>query len=227
MIRRFFRHKLVRIIIAIHVVAIIALTALFFYFKSESNESYDNALAHVPYDAIIVPGYPFEDGSWHDIMKMRVYWSKYLMDQGYTSHVIYSGSAVYSPYVESIVMKQYAIALGISADKIFTETEAEHSTENLIYSYRLAKTKGFNKIALATDPFQSVFLMKYAEDKDVDVHYLPIRYHLLNAMEQINPPIDPEPAYVENFVSLPEREGFFKRLRGTMGEGIDFKSKRN
>lgn len=227
MIKKIFRHKLTRIFIAIHVVILLFIVGLFFYFKTESGDSYDKALTHAPYDAIIVPGYPFEGNNWHDIMRTRVYWSKYLLEKGYATHVIYSGSAVYSPYIESVVMKLYAIGLGIPANKIFTETRAEHSTENLIYSYRLARAQGFKKIALATDPIQSVLLMKFAEDKVADLQFLPIRYNLLDSVYQKDPLIDPSTAYVDNFIALPEREGFFERLRGTMGEGIVFESKRN
>ncbi|ELR71288.1 hypothetical protein C900_02903 [Fulvivirga imtechensis AK7] len=226
MIRKFFRHKFTKIFIAIHVAILLFLVGLFFYFKTKSGDAYNKALANVPYDVIIVPGYPFMGDNWHDIMRTRVYWSKYLIENGYTQHVIYSGSAVYSPYTESVVMKLYAIALGIPADKIFTETRAEHSTENLIYSYRLARAQGFEKIALATDPIQSVLLMMYAEDKVNDVKYLPIRYRLLDSVYEKDPVIDPSTAYVDDFIALPERESFFERLRGTMGEGIVFESKR-
>ena len=87
-------------------------------------------------------------------MRYRVLWSKFLIDKGYANNVIYSGSAVYSPFVESKIMALYGKELGIPEQNIFTEEKAEHSTENLFYSYEIAKQMGFIKIALATDPFQ-------------------------------------------------------------------------
>lgn len=176
---------------------------------------------NIPYDAIIVPGFPFEDSVWHDVMKIRVYWSHYLYEQGYTKNIIYSGSAVYSPYVESKVMKKYGVALGIPAENIFVDTVAKHSTENLYYSYQLAKTLGFDKIALATDPFQNAPLKRFAISNGIDVDFLPIVFDTLKEIEKTNPAIDPSGAYVDNFVALPEKKGFFERLKGTLGKNID------
>ena len=48
-----------------------------------------------PYDAIIVPGYPYDGEAWNTVIKMRVTWAKYLFDKGYTKNIIFSGSAVY------------------------------------------------------------------------------------------------------------------------------------
>ena len=106
-----------------------------------------------PYDIIIVPGVPFEEGNWSWVMKGRVYWSKYLYDNGITKNIMYSGSAVYSPYVEGRIMALYAVALGIPEENVFSETLAEHSTENVYYSYKKARKLGFERIALATDQF--------------------------------------------------------------------------
>lgn len=68
---------------------------------------------------------------------------------------MYSGSSAYSPYYEGEIMALYAIAIGIPKENVFTETRAEHSTENLFYVYLKAKKLGFTHIALATDPFQA------------------------------------------------------------------------
>ena len=120
--------------------------------------TFAKGLKHQPYDVIIVPGYPFEGESWNTVIKMRVTWAKYLFDKGYTKNIIFSGGAVYSPYIESRIFKAYAIAKGVPSENIFTEERAQHSVENIYYSYRIAKEKGFEKIALATDAFQPTTL---------------------------------------------------------------------
>ena len=56
------------------------------------------------YDVIVVPGVPFENGQWSSIMKGRILWSKYLYDIGIARNVMYSGSAVYTPYNEAEIM---------------------------------------------------------------------------------------------------------------------------
>ncbi len=190
-------------------------------FKQLADKSFTKNIAKAPYDAIIVPGYPFQDSVWNDIMKIRVYWSHYLYENGYAHNVIYSGSAVYTPYIESKIMKEYGIALGIPADKIITESLAKHSTENLYYSYQLAKKQGFNKIAVATDPFQNALLVRFAKKNNMDVDFLPIMFDTLGKIEKTDPKIDPSIAYVPDFVSLPDKVGFFKRFKGTLGGNID------
>jgi hypothetical protein len=176
-----------------------------------------------PYDAIIVPGVPFENGTWSDIMKMRVHWAVYLYQQDITKNIIFSGSAVYSPYIEARIMALYAEALGVDKAHIFTEECAEHSTENLYYSYRVAKEQGFTKIALATDPFQGSFLRGFAKKIKLDeMGFLPVIFKKLEKIDLVTPPIDPQWAYVDNFTSIVERENFATRFRGTMGKFIEF-----
>lgn len=190
-------------------------------FKEAVTQETEYNIGHVPYDVIIVPGFPFQDTTWHDIMKNRVYWSKYLYKNNITKNIIYSGSAVYTPFVESKIMQEYAIALGIPEENIYTESKAEHSTENLFYSYQLAKLMGFNKIAVATDPFQNILLKRFAHKRNIKVDFLPINYEKIGQFEKQNLKIDPSQAYVKNFISLPEKESFFKRLQGTFGANID------
>src|SRR5690606_6161376 len=187
-----------------------------------AEKSFRDARENLPYDAIIVPGYSFPDSTWNALMKARIYRSQFLDDQRYTNNIIYSGAAVYTPFVESKIMKAYGVALAIPADHIFVDTMARHSTENLFYSYQLAQRHGFEKIALATDPFQNAMLRRFAKKMDMKIDFLPIAFGILEGVEQIDPVIDPSLAYVEDFVPLTEKVGFFKRLKGTLGGNIDY-----
>jgi uncharacterized SAM-binding protein YcdF (DUF218 family) len=190
-------------------------------FNYRAAKTYKKNVSLQPFDAIIVPGVPFENDKWSDIMKIRVYWSHYLYSEGIARNIIYSGSAVYSPYIESKIMALYGQELGIPKENIFVETKAEHSTENLYYSFHLARDKGFKKIAVATDPFQSAMLVRFAKKRNLDVHFLPIVFDTLKKIEKYDPQINPQSAYVENFVPLPERESFMERMSGTMGNKIE------
>lgn len=155
-------------------------------------------------------------------MKGRVYWSYILYKNGLTKNVIYSGSAVYTPYIEAQIMSMYGEAIGIPRSNIFTESTAEHSTENLYYSYQLAKKLGFKKIALASDPFQSKLLKKYSRKFKLNTAMIPMVYDSLDAIAKTDPVIDVEKAFQPNFVSLPDRESFWERFRGTLGKKIKF-----
>lgn len=176
------------------------------------------------YDLIIVPGLPFEDGNWSPIMKHRVCWSKYLYEKGIAKNVMYSGSAVYTPYLEAEIMAMYGEELGIPKKNIYTETKAEHSTENVYYSYKKARKLGFSKIALASDPFQTKmlrrFIRKYVSH---EIDLIPIVYDTLNRDESLvqDPEIDYDKAFVKDFKSLPKRKSFLERFRGTRGHEID------
>ncbi len=177
-----------------------------------------------PLDAIIVPGIPFNNGNWDSVMKGRVLWSYILYKKGYAKNVIYSGSAVYSPYYEGRIMGLYAEQLGIPRAHIFCEIWARHSTENVYYSYLLAKQHGFKSIGLATDPFQSSLLRRFTRKRfETHVWHLPMNTDSLAAYNHLSPKINPASAAADSFISITESESFWKRLGGTMGKGIDWK----
>lgn len=173
------------------------------------------------YDAIVVPGVPYKLGNWDSVMKARVLWSVYLYKNGYAKNIIYSGAAVYSPYYEAIIMGLYAQKMGVPPQHIYYDTLAKHSTENVYYSYKLAKKLGFKSLALATDPFQSALLNTYTKKRfRSPVPHLPIHFETLKTLDQSTPEIDPEIAFKPTFVSIVEQERFFKRLKGTMGKQV-------
>jgi uncharacterized SAM-binding protein YcdF (DUF218 family) len=193
-------------------------------FSSKTQQKLFNKAANEQYDAIIVPGVPFENGQWSRVMKARVYWSKYLFSKGIAKNIIYSGSAVYSPYYEGKIMALYAEALGVPAANIYSDTLAEHSTENVYYSYKLAKKLGFARIALASDPFQTKLLGKFARKKfDPPIALIPFVIDTLKAMEpgMVDPVIDSTQAFKPAFISIKDRESFGKRWRGTRGKNIN------
>jgi len=174
------------------------------------------------YDVIIVPGVPFENGTWSRTMRARVLWSKFLYDKGIAKHVMYSGSAVYSPFIEAEIMALYGEALGLDKEDIYTENFAEHSTENLYYGYQYAKSLGFEKIALASDPFQIKMLKGFARKIDPSIGIIPMVYDSLYVLSNKidDPDIPYEPLKQSDFISIKEREGFWKRLNGTRGKNM-------
>lgn len=177
-----------------------------------------------PFDVIIVPGIPFENGKWDRIMKGRIYWSKYLFDKGIAKNIMYSGSAVYTAYYEAEIMAMYAKAIGIPQKNIYTETRAEHSTENAYYGYKKAQQLGFERIALASDPFQTKLLRRYVKKKvGPGMVLIPMVVDTMKAMEplMIDPYINPQAAFKPGFISIKERESLWRRLRGTLRGNID------
>lgn len=189
-----------------------------------SGKLYRRALASKPYDVIIVPGVPFNGKNWDFKMKGRVIWADYLIKKGIAKHVIFSGGAVYTPYVEAKVMALYAEALGTPKACIFTEEKAEHSTENVYYSYLMAKKLGFTNIALATDPYQSNMLKGFIKAHDLPIVRIPFRIKILMKIDDVHPLIDAAPAKVEPFKSIKETQSRKYRRNGTRGRNIVFES---
>ena len=175
------------------------------------------------YDAIIVPGVPLKNGNWDSTMKSRVLWSVFLYKNNYTKNIIYSGGAVYTPYYEAVVMGLYAQQMGVPKEHIFYDTLAKHSTENVFYSYKIAKLNGFKHLALATDPFQSVMLLSFTRKRfESHIQHIPVIFDSIKTMNANNPVINYKLAYKSSFTSITEQEGITTRLKGTMGRQIDY-----
>ena len=193
-------------------------------FTPSASKMYKRSLKkHPQYDAVIVPGVPFNEPTWDKPMLMRVVWAVHLYKRGLTKNIIMSGSSVYTPYVEAKIMKQYAIALGVPEENIFIEERAEHSTENVWYSFKLGKKLGFNNIALCSDPFQTKLLYRFGKKRTKGLGFLPTIFDTLRTLPHDAPPIEYKHLKIENFTPLPKRESKWQRLRGTQGKHIDFK----
>jgi vancomycin permeability regulator SanA len=194
------------------------------YTKEAAQRRYDHASTKT-YDLVIVPGVPLEDPKmWSRTMKGRVYWAKFLYDKGIAKNLMFSGSAVYSPYYEGMIMAMYAHALGVPQKNIFSEIRAEHSTENIYYSYKKGKKLGFKTFAVASDPFQTKQLARYTRMKvSSSIDIIPFVVDTLKTIEpyMVHPRIDYNQAYVKDFVPLTKRETWWKRQKGTWGWNIN------
>lgn len=195
--------------------------------EKTAHRLYDRASTKT-YDMVIIPGLPLEDSLvWSRIARGRIYWAKFLFDKGIAKNIMFSGSAVHTPYYEGTYMALYAEAIGIPKANIYTELLAEHSTENLYYSYKKAKKMGFKTIALASDPFQSKQLKSFAHlrvSRSIGIIPFVIDTMLLLEPHMTNPPIDHQLAYKKDFIPLKKRESGWKRLKGTIGWNRDRKA---
>lgn len=175
-----------------------------------------------PYDAIIVPGYPFRpDGKMNPIYKVRLYWAYHLYKEGKTEKIIVSGSAVHTPYVEAKVYALYLIELGIDPNDIIIEERAEHSLENVFYSMEIAEDHGFERVAVVSDKAHS-FMIKYLAkkfDHKLSADFIPARWRFVirNYWNKFDLNIDHKKAYQPGFVHISMKKTESQRKLGTSG----------
>jgi len=174
------------------------------------------------FDAIIVPGFPFDDeeGQMNTFQRMRLFWAYHLYSTGVTERIIVSGGAVHTPYVEAEIFAHFLCELGVNPKHIIIENKAEHSTENVFYSLEMARNLGFTNVAVATDPMQTMMLRFLLRKIELPVHYVPTDIKLIAQLywRQFGMSIDGSGAFVDNFVPLKMREKRKERMRGTKGE---------
>jgi hypothetical protein len=66
-------------------------------------------------------------------------------------------------------------------------------------------------------------LKSFVKRKRLDVQVVPANFDTVKTIySNVRISIDPTWAKVEQFTALPERETFWKRLRGTMGKNLKF-----
>lgn len=182
--------------------------------KHQLSIDYTRNAPSAPYDVIIVPGTPYDSNKVSPLYKARLLWAKNLFEKGIAHNIIFSGAATHSAYVEAQTMKLFADTLGIPAENTFVEGRALHTVENIAYSIELAHQLGFRKIAVATDPFQTLFLKKHLKlvgdntNQGVGtIALLPFNVDDMPLFYKASMPrIDATSARVENFVPLAERQ---------------------
>lgn len=172
-----------------------------------TQNTYHKHVTKAPFDVVIVPGLPYDTANLNPLLKARMLWAKELYENGIARHIIFSGSAVHSPYVEALVMKIMADSMGIPTQHTFIEDKALHSHENIAYGVKKALGMGFKNIAIATDPIQSFMARKYIRLYHSHVSLLPFSVSAMAGYYKAQfPKVDACDAYVEDFVPLRERQ---------------------
>jgi hypothetical protein len=129
------------------------------------------------------------------------------------------------PETESL----HAIQMGIPPENIFIDTLAQHSTENVYYSYYIAQDNGLENIAVASDPYQTKalkpFVRKLNRKLNTNVLLLPAILDSLTATPMKGYKIDYQQAIGSNFINFTETQSLIYRLFGTMGAHINWKAR--
>jgi hypothetical protein len=193
-------------------------------FRPSSKQLYNRAVSiHPDYEIIIVPGAPVKSDFWDKIVRMRVTWAVHLYKSGIAKKIMMSGSAVSTPYKESVIMRLYAISLGVPEEDVYTEEEAQHTTENVWYGYHKSRDLGYSRIALATDSFQTRCIYGFSKRKTPGLGFLPVLTDTLRTLTDTLPALDFDQYKIENFKPLNKSQNKIQQLYGTFGWYIDYK----
>jgi uncharacterized SAM-binding protein YcdF (DUF218 family) len=79
-------------------------------------------------------------------------WAFFVYEDGHAQEFIVSGGPVQTPWAEADMLRAAMVYLGVPAEKIQVERQALHTDENVFYSLDLARSLGWEKIAVASDP---------------------------------------------------------------------------
>jgi len=189
--------------------------------KRNTVKVYNQSVVNAPFDVIIVPGLPYDTSHQNILFKVRILWAKNLFDKGIAKNIIFSGSAVHTPWVEAKVMKILADSLGIPTANTFVEGKAQHGNENIYYSVQLANKLGFRKVALATDQYQNAFLSSFMKKLMTGVAQLPVSVDSFSVYDKIKlPGINASSAFVPGFVPLAKRVSRWQRFCSSMRTDI-------
>ncbi len=176
------------------------------HIKRNTLRIYNSNIQHAPYDAIIIPGIPYDTANPEFMMSVRIRWAKLLYEKGVAKNIIFSGSAVHTPFIEGRYMKIIAESLGIPSNHTFSEERALHSTENITYGLEMANSLGFKKVAIATDPYQSIFLSSMYEKINPSLPFLPLNVDSIPSFKILLPHVNVNAAFVQNFIPLEKRK---------------------
>lgn len=138
--------------------AILAITSGFvLYFSAVNLQRYgDGRSLQVPVDVVLVLGGGHDgDGMISPSSRRRVRTAVGLLQAGRTQNLIFSGGrpAGSSDVQEAFLMRDFALTLGAPAERLLTELKAASTFGNLRYGFALARTNGFERIAILTDAF--------------------------------------------------------------------------
>jgi len=105
------------------------------------------------FDVAIVLGASIApDGSPSPVLARRVAHAVDLAVSGQVGAVLMSGGPVRHPIPEALVMRDLALAAGLSSERIFVETSSRNTIGNARHCRPIVESRGWRRILLVTDP---------------------------------------------------------------------------
>ena len=106
------------------------------------------------FDAIVVLGNPADaDGNPTPVQLARVTEAVHEYERGAAAHLIFSGGAAHSRFVEAQVMARTAESMGIPQSAIVMEPQAQDTIQNACYSVKLMRAHGWESAEVVSSPW--------------------------------------------------------------------------
>jgi len=108
-------------------------------------------------DLIIVLGNPVNnDGTIGETQKSRVEVGIDLYKKGLAKKILFTGGAAVNQFIESEVMKQFAISSGVPSKDVLTETRSINTIQNAFYSNQILQNESVDSIILVTSAYHTL-----------------------------------------------------------------------
>ena len=145
--------------------------------------SSDTAATH--FDAIIVLGTPsLLDGTPSPEQRERVLEGVREFRAGVAPHLIMTGGPAHNHFIEAHTMALYAESLGVPAEEVVEEGQAQNTLQNIFYSRLLMQQHGWNSAEVVSSPSHlprtALILEHYRFPWRTQVSRWPPEYGLVN-----------------------------------------------
>lgn len=121
------------------------------------------------YDCALVCGCPANlNGSPSAVMRTRVEKAVQLWHDGKVEKLFFTGGHVKNPHIESEIMKDYAVKLGVPEELIVTETESVSTYHNMMKSKDFMEAEGLHNCAVVTNGWHLRKANHYAKKFGLD-----------------------------------------------------------
>lgn len=108
-------------------------------------------------DLIVVLGNPVnKDGTIGITQKSRVKAGVDLYEKGLADKILFTGGAAVNRFVESDVMKQFALNRGVPSKDVLIETRSINTIQNAFYSNQIIQGQNVDSIILVTSAYHTL-----------------------------------------------------------------------
>lgn len=125
--------------------------------------------ARTEYDCALVCGCPANlNGSPSAVMRSRVERAVRLWQEGKVKKLFFTGGRVKNPHIESEIMKEYAVSLGVPGEQIITETKSVSTYHNMMQSKHVMEEAGLKNCVVVTNDWHLRKANHYAKKFGLD-----------------------------------------------------------